>query len=227
MDSKTAMLYAQLKPYKALVNKTRGFIRWALERVDNPYVACSFGKDSAVMLHLVLLENPDVHTIFVRRIETDYVDNYNEVRDLWIKNFGVKLTELFYRGWAEKNTDGTGIANATKNLDEFDSFFVGLRKDESVGRRISLKTHGMFFKMKNGKTRISPLADWTTNDISTYILTNKLPILNKYLQEGFDARTTAAIPSKYPRESLVSLKERDLTAYMKVLELLPDLKYFT
>ncbi len=51
MDKKTALLYAKMPEYKYLVNKTSGFIKWALKQVKNPYVACSFGKDSAVMLH--------------------------------------------------------------------------------------------------------------------------------------------------------------------------------
>jgi phosphoadenosine phosphosulfate reductase len=205
-----------------LVNKTSGFIRWALERVDNPYVACSFGKDSAVMLHLCLNHNPNIPVIFVRRIETDLIDNYNDI----IKKWGnINLSIISYKGWLEQG-EGKGISFATRNMHNFDSYFVGLRKDESAGRRISLKTSGMFYKNKSEKVRICPMSDWNTNDIATYCLYNNLPILNKYLIEGFESRTTAAIPSKFPHESLQSLKNRDIESFNKLLKLLPDARNY-
>lgn len=223
MDEKTALLYSQLKQYKILVNKTSGFIKWALSQVKNPYVACSFGKDSSVMLHLVLQHRPDIAVVFVRRIETDLIDNYDEI----IKKWGdINLTTISYKGWLEGG-EGRGIAFATKDLYKFDAYFVGLRKYENKGRENSLKIHGMFFKNKENKIRICPIADWGTSDIATYCIINKLPILNTYLIEGFDARTTAAIPSKAPIKALQSLKNRDIAAYNKLLKLLPDAKYFT
>ena len=176
MDERTALLYAQLKPFKALVNKTSGFIRWALERVENPYVACSFGKDSSVMLHLIRQHRPDIPVIFVRRIETDLIDNFHEVIQSWnLPN----LITLSYKGFLEGGKTG-GLVSTTKDLD-FDSFFVGLRMEESAGRRISMKTHGVFFKNSHNKIRICPMSDWKTNDIAAYCLSNNLPTLTKYL----------------------------------------------
>jgi len=223
MDERSAALYAQLKPFRALVAKTEGFIRWSLARVNNPYVACSFGKDSSVMLHLMLKQNPDIPIVFVRRIETELIDNYSEIINQWGK---LNLRMISYRGWLEEDTEGKGISFATRNINEFDSYFVGIRSDESVARRISLRKHGIFFKHSSGKIRISPLSDWSTNDIAVYCIANKLPVLNKYLKEGFDARTTAAIPSKFPHESISSLKRRDIQSYNKLLTLLPDAKYY-
>jgi phosphoadenosine phosphosulfate reductase len=222
MDKKTAILYSQLNSYKALVNKTSGFIRWALERVEKPYVACSFGKDSAVMLHLCLKHMPDIPVVFVRRIETDLIDNYNDIIQKW---GNINLSIISYKGWLEHG-EGKGISFATRNMDDFDSYFVGLRKDESVGRRITLKTLGMFYKNKAEKIRICPMADWETKDIAAYCISNDLPVLNKYLIEGFESRTTAAIPSKFPHESLQSLKNRDIESFNKLLKLLPDARNF-
>ena len=130
MDKKTALLYAQLKPYKALVNKTSGFIRWALERVKNPYVACSFGKDSAVMLHLILQQAPDVSVRFIRwRFETEFIDNYDEV----IKDWGylnLEQVELSRESLSDKRKDRYDTVG-------YDGYFIGLRKNESVSRRIT------------------------------------------------------------------------------------------
>lgn len=221
MDKKTALLYAQLKQYKVLVNKTSGFIHWALERVDNPYVACSFGKDSAVMLHLILQQKPDIPVMFVRRIETDLIDNFQETISKWsLQNLKI----LTYKGFLEGGKTG-GLVTTTKDL-PFDSFFVGLRKEESAGRRISLKTHGLFFKNSHNKIRICPMADWKTNDIAAYCLSNKIPVLDKYLKEGFESRTTANISSSFPHETIGWVKRNNPEAYNKLLKLLPDAKYY-
>jgi 3'-phosphoadenosine 5'-phosphosulfate sulfotransferase (PAPS reductase)/FAD synthetase len=204
------------------VNKTSGFIRWALERVENPYIACSFGKDSAVMLHLCLKHRPDIPVIFVRRIETDLIDNYQETIAKWGK---INLHQLTVQGWIETGSKKRTVSTATNDL-EYDSYFVGLRIDESAARRISIKTAGMFYKMKEGKIRICPMSDWTTNDIAAYCLSNDLPILSKYLNEGFEARTTSGIPRKFAAESLQSLKNRDIESFNKLLKLLPDARNY-
>lgn len=228
MDLKTAKLYSQLPSYKRLIDKTNQFIISSLGKVETPYLSCSFGKDSAVMLDLVLNHLPSVKVVFVRRIETDLVDNYQDVISQWQSKKALNLETISYKGWAE-NGEGqsVGIANATKILEHHDSYFVGLRADESVERRITLKTHGDYYLNKQGKTRICPVAWWNTKDIATYILTNDLPTLNTYKEFGFDERTTAAIPSKFPRESLANIKARDIQAYNQILQLLPDLKHFT
>lgn len=220
MDKKTALLYAKLKQYKALVNKTYGFIRWALERVDNPYVACSFGKDSAVMLHLVLQHAQNIPVRFITwKNETEHIDNYNEVIEQW-GNINLTQVEFSRTSLSESRTDRYD----TKG---YDSYFIGLRKQESTGRRITLKTHGMFYKNKADMIRISPLADWKNEDIAAYMFSNELPILNSYLTDGINTRTASRIPrSDFGiRESfLVELKHRDFNSYQKILKCFPEIK---
>lgn len=224
MDEKTALLYSKMPEYNFLLSKTVSFIRWALGKVNNPYLACSFGKDSSVMLHLVFNQYPNIHVKFLGKKETDLIDDYSGVIEWWQKR-NVLIERITYLGWLEGGTK-KGIA---KNMqaDDHDSFFVGIRKEESVARRITLKKDGKFFKMKDGKTRIAPLADWTTRDIATYMLSNNLPVLNAYKREGFEARTTSNIPSKYPREAIARLKDADIAAYNKLIQMFPDAKCFT
>jgi len=224
MDQKTAILYAKLPEYKYLVNKTRYFIRWALKHVDNPYVACSFGKDSSAMLHLVLQESPNIKVKFLGKRETTLIDDYESIIKWW-RGQGADIEHITYLGWLEGGKK-TGIAQ-NMEADGYDSFFVGIRKEESVARRITIKKNGKFYKMKDGKTRISPMAEWSTNDIAAYMLSNDLPVLRAYLREGFEARTTSNIPSKFPHESLARLKDADISAYNQLLKMLPDAKYFT
>jgi len=219
MDKKTALLYVQLKPYKALVNKTSGFIRWALKRVENPYVACSFGKDSAVMLHLILQQAPNVTVRFIRwKFETEFIDNYDEVIKEW-DYLNLEQVELSRVSLSDKRKDRYDTVG-------YDSYFIGLRKDESVARRITLKKHGMFFKNKANMIRISPLADWTEKDISAYIFANDLPVLNTYKNTGMSSRTASRIPREdygIRQSFLTDLKQRDFSSYQKLINHFPEI----
>jgi len=220
MDERTALLYSKLNTYKALVNKTSGFIRWALSKVKNPYVACSFGKDSAVMLHLCLQQRPDIPVIFVRGEETDIIDNYNEVISKW---GSINLYEKYF--YRENLSQKTGMKKLL-NEGDFDSYFVGLRKEESTQRRISLLKYGLFHEEIKGKIRIAPISDWKTIDIEAYSLSNELPILDNYKFHGFNARTSSGVPSKGKERMLLELKQRDINAFNKLLKLLPDARNF-
>lgn len=219
MNKKTALLYAQLKPYKALVNKTSGFIRWALERIETPYVACSFGKDSAVMLHLILLQSPDVKVRFIRwKFETEFIDNYDDVIEAW-GLLNLEQVEFSRNSLSDKRKDRYDTVG-------YDSYFIGLRKNESVARRITLKKHGMFFKNKAEMIRISPLADWTENDIAAYMYVNELPILNTYLTQGSQSRTASRIPREdfgIRQSFLTDLKQRDFTSYQNLINHFPEI----
>jgi len=222
MDRRTAELYAKLHSFKALVNKTSGFIRWALQRVEKPYLACSFGKDSAVMLDLVLKHKPDITVRFASHPETRILDNYDEVIEKWQRKI-VNYEEIFLEGGLVK------VKHAQRNAlneGQWDSFFVGIRKEESFGRRVSLKKYGMFHKLKNGRLKISPMADWKTEEIATYVLVNDLPVLSKYRIEGFSARTTSGIPRTNINECLTSLKTRDIRAFNELCRLFPDVNNF-
>jgi 3'-phosphoadenosine 5'-phosphosulfate sulfotransferase (PAPS reductase)/FAD synthetase len=222
MDTKSAMLYAQLKPFKHLVNKTSGFIRWALERVENPYLACSFGKDSAVILHLTLQHLPNIPVRFIRwQNETEHIDNYDEIISQW------NLPNLH-----QITLSRSSLADSRKDryhTEGYDSYFIGLRKDESVPRRITLKKHGMFHTLRSGLTRIAPLADWTTRDVAAYAVSNKLPTLNSYLTQGMDSRTASRIPRSDHgiRENFLNdLRQRDFEGYQQLLQKFPEIKEY-
>jgi len=216
MDKKTALLYARLKQYKALVNKTSGFIRWALAQVNNPYVACSFGKDSSVMLDLILKHKKDVRVLFATSTETFIIDNYEDV----IRQWGKLNLEILH---CERESDGrTHTSDKMSCYYDYDSYFVGIRAEESSARRMSLKFQGMFYKKKNGKIRISPLAEWTDKDIITYILSNDLPLLDTYKVFTEKARTTSVVPTVGRERMLSMLQKRDINAFNKVKEILKD-----
>lgn len=225
MDQKTALLYAQLNSFKFLVRKTEGFIRWALEQVENPYVACSFGKDSAVMLHMVLKYKPDIPVYWVVFKETPFLDNYEEVVQEWKERFGINLTAFYQEAEVVSEFDDRKAINTEGH----DSYFVGITKEESVSRRISLKKEGKFFRKKDGLIRISPIADWTVKDVTAYIFSQKLPTLRTYLKHGFEQRTVTGFSEdmySFRENQLQRLKESDFQKYQQLILRFPELKQY-
>lgn len=225
MDERSALLYAKLHSYTRLVNRTHGFIRWALARVQTPYVACSFGKDSAVMLHMILQHSPDISVRFIRwKNETEHIDNYDEVITDWLNYRRLNLTQV-----EMSRLSLSEIHKGRYDTRGFDSYFIGLRASESTPRRMTLKKHGRFYKNKAGMVRISPLADWKDQDIAAYMYSYQIPLLNTYKSDGITSRTASRIPRADHgiRESFIqSLKQRDMNAYQALLKNFPEIKQY-
>ena len=227
IDEKSCKLYAQMPEHKFLVNKTVSFIRWALSKVKNPYIACSFGKDSIVMTHLIFNQFPNISVRFIRwQYETDLLNNYDEVikqcKDRW--NINLEQVLLIRQSLADKVDERFEV---DRNV--YDSYFLGFRMEESTDRRITIKTMGKFANMKNGLIRICPLAEWKTKDIAAYTIANNLPVLNSYKFESFESRTSSRIPREdngIRTASLAALKNRDVNSYNHLIKLFPDAKYF-
>lgn len=222
ISSKEALLYASLKQFKYLVEKTDNFIKESLAKVENPYLACSFGKDSAVMLHLVLKHKPDIPVRFISwDNESEYLGNYTEVISKWSN---INLTTI--------NLSRTTIEDKVKgryDVSGYDSYFIGFRAEESKGRRITIRSCGAFYEMKNGLKRICPVSEWKTIDIAAYIVLNNIPTLDTYTEFGFEERTSSRIPrADYGiREySLKLLKKKDITSYNKLLLIFPEIENY-
>lgn len=218
MEKQKGLLYAKMPEHKYLVEKTKNFINWSLRQVSNPYVACSFGKDSAVMTDIILSIAPNTRIVFAISEETYLIDNYDEVIKDWdARHPSMNLTILY----CEREEDGrTHTADKMTSNTEHDSFFVGLRKDESRDRRISLLHNGKFYKNKNGKIRICPMSDWKTKDIMAYIYSNNIPLLDTYKIFGGQERTTSVVPTKFREEMLSRLKHKDPSAYNRTMQII-------
>lgn len=225
MDYKSALLYSKLNKFKRLVHETEQFIKDSLQQVKNPYVACSFGKDSIVMLHLILEYKPDIKVIWITFPETKYLNNYYEVSEKWKEIFKINLEEIFIDIPADVNFND----KEAFPKHPYDSYFVGITSEESVKRRITLKTKGKFYKKNDGMIRIAPLANWQINDIAAYILSNKLPFLESYKNEGFESRTVTGFTEDlyaFRLNQLNELKHRNIISYNQLITEYPGLKNY-
>lgn len=222
-DQKVAMLHAQMPEYKSLVRVTKRFVKEALHNVQSPYVACSFGKDSSVMLHIVRELQPDIPVRFAVHPETEILDDYRSVVNWWLEKYDINLTEVFCEGSLIKvKHHQRKMLNDTKA----DAFFVGIRAEESVHRRMSIRRYGKFHRLSTGMIRIAPLGFWRERDIAAYLYEHDLPMLSAYNFYGVEGRTSSGVPRSCVNMALNQLKIRDPQRFNSLCEIFPEARFY-
>ncbi len=167
-------------------------IQYALEKYSRIFVACSFGKDSRVIVDLTIRVRPDVPFI---GIDTGY--EFPEtlayadelVRETGIRFRWVRPSEEARRRIDEAYGDSFIKADQYKCCEmkipaieqvmgQYQAWITGLRRDETEYR----KNTRLF---ENGKiVKVNPIAFWTKEDVWRYIRENKLSYHPLY-ERGF------------------------------------------
>ena len=164
-------------------------IAWALENLPGQHiVSSSFGAQSAVMLHLVTQQKPDIPVVLV---DTGYlfpetyrfVDELTERLTLNLKVFGPDLSaawqEARYGERWQHAQDGLDAYNQDNKvlpmqraLTELNvgTWFAGLRRSQSESRA---KTR--FIDTSGERQKVHPIADWTDRDVHDYLKKHRLP----------------------------------------------------
>ncbi|WP_120513979.1 phosphoadenylyl-sulfate reductase [Photobacterium salinisoli] len=182
-------------------------VRWALEFLDGNFaLASSFGIQSAVMLHLVTQESPNVPVILT---DTGYlfpetyqfVDFLTERLNLNLKVYRSELSpawqEARYGQLWTQGVDGIKQYNKMNKVEpmrraleelEVKTWFSGLRREQSSSRATL-----PVLAIQNGKFKFLPLIDWSEQDIDEYLLKFDLPY-HPLLAQGYrsvgDVHTT-------------------------------------
>lgn len=151
-------------------------------------VSSSFGAQSAVMLHLVTRQQPDIPVVL---IDTGYlfpetyqfVDELREKLALNLKVFGPSLSgawqearhgkrwEQGLTGLEDYNQDNK-VAPMQRAIDELrvGTWFSGLRRNQSIGRE-----NTPFVENSGDRFKVYPIADWSDKDVYDYLKKNDLP----------------------------------------------------
>jgi phosphoadenosine phosphosulfate reductase len=160
-----------------------------------PCVTSSFQTECVVLVHLLIEQRPDIPVLF---LETGY--HFPETltyRDQMTAQWKLNLKNLAAQQSVAEQEAAFGILNQTApdrccalrkvgplfaGLESFDTWFTALRREQSP-TRANLKSIDDF-KLPSGKAvrKISPLADWTTRDVWTYLSSRGIPILSLYEQ---------------------------------------------
>lgn len=164
-------------------------------------VACSFGKDSMVVLHLCLRICPHFPVFFVN---TKFKPKETwEYRDKIVKAWELNYKEYMSPvdvSWRLHLTDPDECCRilkveptkeAVKNLD---CWITGLRHDEGETRR----DYDIIEKKESGLIKCNPILNWSEGDIWRYIAVHKIPVHPWYI-EGYRSLGCACCTS-LPKE---------------------------
>jgi phosphoadenosine phosphosulfate reductase len=175
--------------------RAKDMIASVLAQASAPCVTSSFQTECVVLVHLLIEQRPDIPVLF---LETGY--HFEETlayRDQLTVAWKLNLMNLSARQSVAEQEAAFGILNQTApdrccalrkvgplfaGLESFDTWFTALRREQSP-TRANLKLIDDF-KLPSGKAlrKISPLADWTTREIWTYLTSRGIPILSLYEQ---------------------------------------------
>lgn len=179
--------------FRAKVDQALSVIEQALA-IAPAYVACSWGKDSLVVAHLVWSASPAVLLFHDGSEDEDEQDNYTEVRESFLSQFPMPYKGIV-RGY--NAGDGGGLY---EQLPTEPMVFLGLRAEENSRRRMALSRHGLIHQYKSdspvrprGHWRCCPIAWWSWRDVWAYIMAHDLPYLNAYDWEPKDKGRTSVI----------------------------------
>lgn len=187
--------YKELKelPIDSKIDRARTLISYNIKKSKNPMVACSWGKDSVTLLHLIRQICKNVLVVF-HNTGVEYPETYN-YRDLLLKDWNIsnyKETQPIKSFWKCVKEYGhpkfRQMASQGKQRtpkccyylkekpamifnkeNSIDTEFIGLQASESMVRRLSFLREGESFKSKRyGTTVVRPLMIWTDKDIWKY-----------------------------------------------------------
>lgn len=164
-------------------------VEWALANGEKGHaLSSSFGAQSAVALHLLTRQQPDIPVILVDtgylfpetyRFADELVErlklNLKVVRPLvsraWMEARHGRLWEQGVVGIDQYN-NLRKVEPMRRALDEFGvrTWFTGLRRSQAASRQ-----NTPIVELRNGRYKVSPLADWTDRDVWLYLKKHGLP----------------------------------------------------
>lgn len=194
MDDQERAMYlgwAKTQQFKNKVNESIGIIEEALTLGDS-YVSISWGKDSIALLHLCQSVFPEILAINFSTPHEDMLGSFTQTANAYCSKFSTNLNLI-------KIEEQTVIPKAVKDASLWETYpvaFVGLRAEESKGRRKSLTCHGLLYQYKAKGYRVCPIGFWKAIDIWAYLAHHDIPYLSNYDIEGNrqNVRTTNVMP---------------------------------
>lgn len=180
----TFLLYSQMDEYKQKIEDAKQIIIQAKRKYKKPYIAFSGGKDSLVMMDIVLSIIPNC-VVFHWDYGSNCIPNdyYIEIIDM-IKR---KTNNFIIAPEGNKRNKINIFGNdflekyVFKLIDDgFDCCFIGLRKEEGCGRKNRIKADRSLTRIKE----IFPVQNWSYMDIWAYIISNNIKYLSHYNKYG-------------------------------------------
>lgn len=187
------LAHASLDSFRRRVERTKVTIANFLSRCAAPYVAWSGGKDSECLLILLAQMGRTDVPVFTQGDDLDWPEKQAFCRTMTVRlGFQDHAYEMSQKSaitqLGRMPLDGTVTVRGTFShvvaryvLERGrDGVLMGLRTEESVGRRTLRAMSGTIYGTKSGELRCIPIADWRGIDVFALILSSGLPYMHVY-----------------------------------------------
>jgi len=148
------------------------------EHGDKVEVACSFGKDSMVVVHLALQVKPDIR---IFSIMTPFKPKETfEYKDKMIQHYNLNLVEYISKERVDPDLPKTDpdeccrilkVEPTKEAVKDLQAWICGLRNTEGRTRKDYKE-----IEEKGGLIKINPILNWTELDIWRYMAINNIPV---------------------------------------------------
>jgi len=205
-EMESGRLYARLHQCQYRRDFALAGISAMMELAPHSYASISFGKQSICLAHMLYQIVPELPMYFLASWESWIIHNYDEViaefLDMWPIDLHIIQTDNVSNNslsWKETRDIGQFDLQNMCKREEWDGWYWGLSKEESVGRLRTLskkwpgQPHLTIFKYTDDKYRCCPLMEWEIMDIAAYLGDYHIPVLDAYKIGGLEMRTTARV----------------------------------
>lgn len=234
-------LYAKLHLRQHKLSFALNGIEAMIQLAPNSYASISFGKQSICLAHMLYRISPETPMYFLASWESWTIHDYENVIDEFVSRWPVDLHIVQTDNvsgndlsWKETRDLGQSDIQNMCNRDDWDGWYWGLVKEESVGRLRTLSVHWKgqphptIFKYTDGKYRCCPLMEWNNLDVAAYIQEHDLPLLDLYRECGLEMRTTARVTRDMAEMGGVAyLRNLSTERLNKLTERFPELRTYT
>ena len=166
-----------------------GIIKRALDNYPKVAVACSYGKDSIVLVDLCRRIKPDIQVFSVMtRFKPAETVAFKEIVDsMWGLNVKTyrntdPIPYEYYKTNPHECCQQLKVEPTRRAIEELelDAWVAGLRRDEGVTRR----EYDYFEQYDCGLVKVNPILDWSEADVWRYTAVRGLPV-NPLYEAGY------------------------------------------
>jgi phosphoadenosine phosphosulfate reductase len=200
MWMRTASEHARTQAFARHVDSAKRVVDQCLNVAPHAQVSWSGGKDSTVMVHLVCVEMGSRVDVMSEKDDLDFPGEEEYVRGLG-ERWGLRLSVVHPptspAKWISEHAHemhvGDDIHARSAGLSKacfycvveeanrgYDAVMLGLRSAESGMRRHLRLAKGRCYRLRNGKWRALPVADWSGLDVLAYAESRKIELLPVY-----------------------------------------------
>lgn len=165
------------------IKHSLGLIKEAIAKYPRIAVACSFGKDSVVVVHLTTTVKKDipvftVMTRFKPKETFEYKGMISRLWDLNLKEYcsDAEIPKRLYETDPDECCRILKVEPTKEAVRNLDCWICGLRKTEGRTREDYQE-----IEHRGNLVKLNPILTWTELDIWQYIAANQIPVHPLYL----------------------------------------------